>query len=122
MKRTILLVLVWSVAFTMTGCDGKGAFRFEGNYAPPYYDDYCGQFSSCEQCTPMEGCGWCSYGRNQGFCFSEPNECRPDRFSWTWVPAGCENESDSGAATQDASVPNDGGDDSAFVDDGSADS
>jgi hypothetical protein len=119
MKRSILLILVWSVAFTVTGCDGKGTFRVDTDYYPYY--DYCGQFSSCEQCTPMDGCGWCSYGRNHGFCFSEPGECRTEQFSWTWVPAGCENENDSGAATQDASMPDDGGDDSALVDDGATD-
>jgi hypothetical protein len=53
-----------------------------------YYDP-CTQFRTCDQCTPIIGCGWCSYGKGQGICLAAPNECRTAQFSWTWEPAGC---------------------------------
>ena len=102
MNRSILLTLVWSVALALGAC-AEEKMRYEDNGWVDYYD-YCGQFTSCEQCTPMEGCGWCSYGRGQGFCFSEPNQCQTPIFSWTWVPEGCGNAFDSGIERSDAAM------------------
>jgi hypothetical protein len=95
--RAFFTVLICSAAFALGGCDD--GVQYYGRYQGEPYFDYCGQFTSCLQCTPMYGCGWCSYGQGQGFCFSEPNLCRTEQFSWTWETEGCPGGFDSGAAT-----------------------
>ena len=85
-----------AVALALGGCDDGGRYGGGGGvyYVP------CTQFRTCDQCTPIIGCGWCSYGKGQGICLSAPNECRTAQFSWTWEPAGC------GIVAADASVVN----------------
>jgi len=57
------------------------------HYAP--YRDPCGQFTSCDTCTPVLGCGWCSMG-SKGACVDQPNACAgAANFYWTWELDGC---------------------------------
>ena len=99
MRGLIVRMLIGAAALTVGGCDDGG--RYPRYYGGPYYDP-CQRFSSCEQCTPIVGCGWCSYGQGQGVCLDEPNDCRTEEFSWTWDPAGC--GADAGAAAIDAAT------------------
>ena len=58
----------------------------DGGYdtGPSYSPVYCGQFTSCDTCTPVLGCGWCSMG-TKGACVDQPNACaNVDNFYWTW--------------------------------------
>jgi hypothetical protein len=50
----------------------------------------CHQYSSCESCTPVVGCGWCYTGGGSGMCASDPDECsKSTTFTWTWEKTGC---------------------------------
>jgi hypothetical protein len=100
--RASSLVTLCLAAFILAGCD-DGVW-YDRYYQPVPYFDYCGQFPSCRQCTPIVGCGWCAYGQDQGFCFSEPNQCRTEQFSWTWEAEGCPVDFDSGTGQPDGAA------------------
>ena len=102
MFRAIGMALVWAAPLVLTGCDDGGYYD---GYGGPYYG-YCRQFASCDECTPIYGCGWCTYGNNRGICLSSPDECRTAQFTWTWEPKGCGLVEDAGA-TADASATSD---------------
>ena len=100
MLRAIGKVLVWTAPLVLAGCDDGGYYDNRG------YSGYgfCRQFSSCDECTPMYGCGWCTYGKGQGICLSDPYDCRTPQFTWTWEPKACAALGDAGTST-----PRDGG-------------
>jgi hypothetical protein len=82
----------------LVGCD-DGFHRYR-SVGPP--DDGgipaggCGSITSCELCTPVRGCGWCTVG-GVGRCARSPDQCSPNgAFSWTWVPEGCPGAADGG--------------------------
>lgn len=103
---------------TAAGCDAGGP---NDGYGRGGYYDPCTQFRSCDQCTPIIGCGWCSYGKGQGICLAAPNECRTAQFSWTWDPSGCGtlvNPADAGAVNGPIDAAPDG---AGTDDDGAAD-
>jgi hypothetical protein len=97
MLRAIGKVWLWTVPLVLAGCD-DGTY-YDNRYGGGYYG-FCEQFTSCDECTPVLGCGWCSYGKGQGICLSEPDACRVQQFSWTWEPKGC--SADGGATSPDA--------------------
>ena len=82
MKRA-LFALVFALLSGACIDDGGGGGR------PSYGPVPCGQFTSCETCTPILGCGWCSMG-TKGACVDQPNACAgASDFYWTWELAGC---------------------------------
>jgi len=104
----VLFLAALAGAFCSSSC-------FSSDYGPPAggYDQRfpCSQFTSCETCTPVLGCGWCQAG-TKGLCAPDPDSCaRTESFSWTWELAFCPAELDGGAsASADAareSAPND---------------
>jgi hypothetical protein len=110
------MTLALAAATTAAGCDASGPY--DGYGRGGYYDP-CTQFQSCAQCTPIIGCGWCSYGKGQGICLAAPNECRTAQFSWTWDPSGCASvvtPADAGAVSGQPDAAPDG----ATTDDGGA--
>jgi len=81
MKRAVMLLLF---ALLPVAC-------IDDSYdpGPSYGPVYCGQFTSCDTCTPILGCGWCSAG-SKGACVDQPNACAgAASFTWTWELDGC---------------------------------
>src|SRR5689334_2333366 len=95
MLRAIGKVLVGTVPLVLAGCDNGG--YYDNGYGNGYYYDPCARYVSCDQCTPIYGCGWCMYGNGQGICASDPGLCRTQEFSWTWDQKGCAASPDGGA-------------------------
>lgn len=95
------------LSFVMTGALAAGCN--DHSSGPAYLVDDggppvggCAAITSCAQCTPVRGCGWCTIG-GVGRCARGPNECSPNgSYSWTWVPEGCPG------AVGDGGVPGDG--------------
>lgn len=59
----------------------------------------CQQYTSCQTCTPVLGCGWCSMG-TKGICVSQPNACASvASFTWTWELAYCPAAGDGGTSS-----------------------
>src|SRR5438132_873738 len=99
MYRAIGMALVWAAPLVLAGCESGG-----GSYDDGYggYYGFCRQFSSCDECTPIYGCGWCTYGSGKGICLEDPDECRTAQFTWTWEQKGCSAVTDGGTTPHDA--------------------
>ncbi len=48
----------------------------------------CSQNLTCDTCTPVIGCGWCSFADGSGRCASGPGACGAT-FRWNWEPSDC---------------------------------
>ena len=105
MFRAIGMALVWAAPLVLTACDDGG---YSDGYGASYYA-FCRQFTSCDDCTPIYGCGWCTYGNRQGVCLSDPDECRTAQFTWTWEQRYCSAVEDAGVTTSDAATSDTGG-------------
>jgi hypothetical protein len=92
-------VWLWTVPLVLAACDDGGNYN---NGYPGYYGGYCEQFTSCEACTPIVGCGWCTDGSGKSICLSDPDSCRAQEFTWTWEPNGCGVTADAGGSKPDA--------------------
>jgi len=93
MHRVAVMACAMVAGLALGACE-SGAY-YDDRYGSGYYGN-CDRAASCEACTPIVGCGWCSHGDGRGICLSEPNACRVEQFSWTWEPKGC---GDGGVAT-----------------------
>ncbi|HEX3596668.1 MAG TPA: hypothetical protein VHU80_16270 [Polyangiaceae bacterium] len=82
--------------------DGRwGYYGYGYGARNPYI---CSQYTSCGSCTPVQGCGWCSFDGG-GACVSSPDDCGGvSQFTWSWDPAGCNA---AGAGPRDAAAPPD---------------
>jgi hypothetical protein len=91
----------------------------------------CGQFTSCDTCTPIMGCGWCYTGNGTGTCTDGPQDCSPEPGGgWTWDPSGCRVGAEAGTgggpgtdasardAAEDAPADSAGGDTGSTSDSG----
>ena len=79
------MALLFAFALLPAACFDDGGYDTGPSYSPVY----CGQFTSCNTCTPVLGCGWCSMG-TKGACVDQPNACaNVDNFYWTWELDGC---------------------------------
>src|SRR5688572_907995 len=75
------------LAIALVGCESDYDEGY-GREAPPRIS--CSSFSSCDTCTPVLGCGWCSYGPSMGRCASGPTKCGDEQpFRWNWEPRDC---------------------------------
>lgn len=101
-------LLAGTVAVAAGACDDSSA----GDYSGGGGDD-CTAYTSCDTCTPVQGCGWCFNGSG-GVCASSPDECAAatSEFTWTWNQSGCPDVDasissvDGGAnTTPEASAP-----------------
>jgi hypothetical protein len=119
MSRTFASALVVSVlGLAFAACDsgdGYGESGYGGiDYGPAYG---CGAYTSCQACTPVNGCGWCYDSDGTGTCTASPSLCKTPSFSWTWNPEGCRVSAEAGvtptrdasADAHEASVPADAG-------------
>jgi len=104
MKGLATAVLACSIALATAACDTSG-------------DDYpqvpegvtaCSAFSSCETCTPVNGCGWCFNSDGTANCASGPGDCTTTTFAWAWDPSGCPT-ADAGAGPDAATTAPDAG-------------
>jgi hypothetical protein len=90
----------------MIGVGGCG----DGRNARERVTDPCLRFTSCGDCTPVRGCGWCAHGDAAGVCLRDPIECPGPQFTWTWEPVACTPGQDGGATPSEAGVSDgDGG-------------
>lgn len=92
MTRLSLVVLV----LALCGCFDDHHHRddLSDDGGPPVGG--CAAITSCAQCTPVRGCGWCTIG-GVGRCARGPSECSLNgAYSWTWVPEGCPGAGDGG--------------------------
>jgi hypothetical protein len=96
MLRTIGRIALGIALLVLAGCDDGGGY-YDNGYPAGYYYGYCEKFGSCDECTPVLGCGWCSYPDGKGLCVSQPNACGAQEFTWTWEPKGCGLAPDAGA-------------------------
>jgi hypothetical protein len=95
MHRVLVMACALAACLTLAACDAGG--YYDDRYGYGSYAN-CEQAATCEACTPIYGCGWCSYGDGRGICLSEPNACRVQQFSWAWEPKGCGSSPDAGLA------------------------
>jgi hypothetical protein len=94
MKRAVLAFLF---ALLPAACFDDGGY----DPGPTYTPVYCGQFTSCDTCTPVLGCGWCWAG-TKGACVDQPNACaNTATFSWTWELSGCPGGAGADAGATD---------------------
>jgi hypothetical protein len=105
MSRIALVLLV------MIGAGGCG-----GDNVRERPTDPCLRFTSCGECTPVRGCGWCARPDAGAVCLSDPLSCPGPQFTWTWESVACVAEKDAGATLADAGAPAD----AAAADDGGA--
>jgi len=86
------IALVLTVAIGAGGCGGGTNGRQQ--------TDPCLRFTSCGQCTPVRGCGWCERPDAAAVCLSDPIECPGPQFTWTWEPIACLADKDGGAPAE----------------------
>ncbi len=81
-----------AIALAIAACEDGGYGYDQGgpNVA-------CGQFTSCNTCTPVLGCGWCYTGSGTGTCTDGPQDCSAaPGGGWTWDPSGCRVQAEAG--------------------------
>ena len=80
------LLLACGAACSVGACDDNW---WGYDNTPPYPPhDYCSQYTTCDSCTPVGGCGWCATSTG-GACRQSPNECPGTTFRWSWDQSGC---------------------------------
>jgi hypothetical protein len=96
---TFALLALSTAVVAVAGCSSDDQSDRGGDYGYPQ-DDKCNAATSCGECTPILGCGWCSYPDGTGACASSAARCTGDTFRWNWEPTGCPSDViDSGTAT-----------------------
>ncbi len=96
-----------AVALAIGACD-DGQYGYDYGYGP---NVACGQFTSCDTCTPIQGCGWCYTGNGTGTCTDGPQDCSMEPGGgWTWDPSGCRVGAEAGTSGPgpDAAAARDG--------------
>jgi hypothetical protein len=112
MKRLFgALILAAGVCVTVGACDSSSGS--DHGYGYEYGYGYgggstCAAYTTCDTCTPVNGCGWC-FTIVGGACASSPDECSSDsgEFTWTWNQSGCPDDDASvvRSGAQDSSAP-----------------
>jgi hypothetical protein len=87
-----------AIALAAAACHDKHHADGAG-YDTERGDFYCGQFTTCDTCTPQNGCGWCFDG-DSSFCGSDANECSSE---WTWEANFCRDTADASVSTSTTS-------------------
>jgi hypothetical protein len=77
--------LAVAIGVLVGACSGDDSSGGSG-YAPAA-GGMCQAYTTCGDCTPAIGCGWCYTG--QGSCQSDPSFCAGGSGDWTWDPTGC---------------------------------
>jgi hypothetical protein len=81
------LLLAGTVAVAVGACDdsSSGGYSAGGGGG----GDSCSAYTTCDTCTPANGCGWC-FDSTGGLCASDPDQCSSaSEFTWTWNQSGC---------------------------------
>jgi hypothetical protein len=97
--------LVLSVAALLSACDGGGHKIHAGPVGGGGPRAQCAGFSTCDTCTPANGCGWCFNGDGAGSCVADPDECSTKEFSFTWDPVGCHASADASVVSNGDAAP-----------------
>jgi hypothetical protein len=105
-----------AVVVALGACDdsSSGGYGYGGGGGGN--GDPCNANTTCDTCTPVQGCGWC-FNATGGLCASGPDECSSaSEFTWTWNQSGCPDVDasvaplDAGTTPVEASSPaSDGG-------------
>jgi hypothetical protein len=93
------IALVLLVVIGAGGCGNDGGERVT---------DPCLRFTSCGQCTPIRGCGWCERPGATGICLRDPLECPGPQFTWTWESIACVGGTDGGPPAEAGASNGDG--------------
>jgi hypothetical protein len=94
-------LLAGTVAVAAGACDDSSSGDYYGNGG----GDDCSANTTCDTCTPVQGCGWC-FNAGGGVCASSPDECAAatSEFTWTWSQSGCPDV-DASISGPDAGTP-----------------
>jgi hypothetical protein len=102
-------VLAAGVAVAVGACDDSSSgdgYAYGGGGG-----SQCSTYTTCDTCTPANGCGWC-FNRAGGMCASDPDQCSSaSEFTWTWDQTGCPDLDasvsplDAGTTTPEATTP-----------------
>jgi hypothetical protein len=78
-------LLAGAVAVAVGACDDSSS----GGYYSSAPGGQCSAYTTCDTCTPVNGCGWC-FNSTGGLCASDPDQCSSaSEFTWTWNQNGC---------------------------------
>lgn len=95
---------------TVVACENDGGYYYRGGRL-----GRCEAATTCQTCTPLYGCGWCSFPNGDGACVDDPDYCAGAKaFSWTWEADGCRSYAEAG-------VGGEGGAEAGADDEGGAD-
>jgi hypothetical protein len=99
-------LLATAIGLSLGACDGDDSVSSGGGGG----GNACSQYSTCDSCTPVNGCGWC-FNASGGACAPDPDSCtNASEFTWTWNPSGCPDVDaqvvsiDSGTTVPEAST------------------
>jgi Plexin repeat len=93
MTRSLAAAVLASIVAVALGACGDDSsdsgYAYAGGGGSSGGDDSCNQYTTCDSCTPVNGCGWC-FNATSGLCAASPDECtNVNEFTWTWDPTGC---------------------------------
>src|SRR5687767_4357698 len=71
--------------------------------------DPCLRFTSCGECTPVRGCGWCARPGATAVCLSDPLSCPGPQFTWTWEPLACTDRDGAAPSAEAGATDGDAG-------------
>jgi hypothetical protein len=78
-------LLAGAVAVAVGACDDSSS----GGYYASAPAGQCSTYTTCDTCTPVQGCGWC-FNSTGALCASDPDQCSSaGEFTWTWNQSGC---------------------------------
>ncbi len=81
-----VLLFAGAVAVAVGACDDSSGGGYYYGSAPA---GQCSAYTTCDTCTPVNGCGWC-FNSSGAMCASDPDQCSSaGEFTWTWNPSGC---------------------------------
>ena len=105
MKRiTAGLLALLAVGLLASACDDQGSWHERGMGGYGGGNPHCGQYTTCDTCTPALGCGWCFVNAQTGVCLDITADCPTNAEGWTWDPPGCHGGAEAGATSDGSTV------------------
>jgi hypothetical protein len=101
MRRVLTgLLLASAIVCVLGACEDESYSSWGGRWRSVP----CRSYSSCDTCTPVLGCGWCTAPNGSGVCSPDPDDCPTQEFSWTWNPSGCRVAADASVVEPDGAI------------------